>query len=709
MVKKAGIIQARYGSTRFPHKVLERVDGKPLLQLQWERLQRAKTLDTIILATTGSPIDDPIFEIAEKLKMPVFRGSERDVLDRYYRAAKHFGIDVVARITSDCPLLDPAVVDQVMDVYLRDPSRFDFVANNTPPSATFPDGMDVEVFSMSLLERAWREAVKPSEREHVTFFFWKQPERFKLHRVDAPEDWSHYRLTVDYPEDLEVIRRLVDHFHTTNKFGSLPEIIAYLRDPAARLPKSTHVFGEGWQPSLQQDALADTVQTVKAPALKLQKTEAAWKRALTLIPTGAQTFSKTPNQFVAGVAPKMVARGRGSRVWDLDGNEYLDYTLSLGPTLLGHSHPEVNRAAARCADETFNCPPLPHVLESDLAETLRRLIPSAEMVKYGKNGSDVTTAAVRVARAYTGRDHVAFCGYHGWHDWHIGATSRKKGVPEAVQRLTHRFQYNKIETLKKILSDHPGQVAAVILEPVGHTPPENQFLEKVKHLTQEHGAVLIFDEIITGFRIDLGGAQTFFGVTPDLSTFGKAMANGYPISVLCGRKDLMEQLEEVFFSFTFGGELPTIAAALKTIEILERDKVLPYIAQQGTRLRDGFNQAAKGLSIPFARCVGMDFWPEIMFDAAGGFSSLELLTLFQQEIVRRGILTRAPLFVSAAHSPCDITVTLRIFRDALAVVKLAVQNGSVKAWTEGDLIHPVIRNESSPDPAPNVIQQLHPS
>jgi glutamate-1-semialdehyde aminotransferase/spore coat polysaccharide biosynthesis protein SpsF (cytidylyltransferase family) len=690
-LKTTAIIQARCGSTRFPGKVLEKIDGKTLLEIELERLKGCETLDGILVATTGSPADDPIVDLCQKVSVPVFRGSEHDVLDRYYWAAQQVRADVVVRLTSDCPLLDPLVVDRVVSLYLANRNLYQYVANTAPPPGTFPDGMDVEVFSFDSLKEAWQKAQKRSDREHVTFYFWKQPGKFKIFRVEAPQNWSKIRLTVDYPEDLEVVRTLYLHFQKSGQNGTLEEISAYIHEHPELLSKNTHSFGEGWAPALQADAAPPSPEARKATPLKLEETEKAWSKAIRLIPGGAQTFSKAPAQFVNGVAPKMLVRGRGCKVWDLDGNEYIDYTLGLGPAILGHAHPEVIQAAANCAADLFNVPPLPHPLESTLAEKIVSLIPCAQMIKFGKNGSDATAGAVRLARACTGRDIIACCGYHGWQDWYIGSTSRWKGVPLAVRQLTRQFQYNRLDTLEKIFSDHPGNVAGVILEPVTFTPPEGDFLQKVKDLCAHHGTVLIFDETITGFRMDMRGAQGHFGIVPDLATFGKAIANGYPLSILCGKAEIMRRFDEVFYSFTFGGELPPIAAALKTIEILEREKGIEHIAAMGKIFRDGLNHIADELEVRFLQCIGYDFWPEYIFQETNDFSALEILSLMQQEIVRRGILTRAAPLISLAHSSYNISETLRIFRESLLVVREAVKTRKVREWLEGDVIQAVIR------------------
>ena len=431
----------------------------------------------------------------------------------------------------------------------------------------------------------------------------------------------------------------------------------------------------------------------RAKPLKLSNSETLFAKACKVIPGGTQTFSKAPSQHVAGVGPSVLSRGHGAKIWDVDGNEYIDYMLSLGPNILGYADEDVINAAHEGA-KLGVVSSFAHPLETELAELLVAKIPCAEMVRFGKNGSDVTTAAIRIARAYTRRDKVIVCGYHGWHDWFIGSTTRNSGVPKAVQDLTLHFNYNDIDSLLKVFNENPDDIAAVILEPVNFVEPKDNFLSKVKSITQDNGAVLIFDEIITGFRIGLGGAQAHYNVTPDLACFGKAMGNGYPISALVGRAEIMVVFEEVFFSGTFSGELVSISAALATIRSMEERDTVGHIDKLGLRLKDGYNNMAQSLGLnEITQMTGFSWWPKYSFFDKYGKGSLEIQSLFQQEIVRRGVVTRAGMFLCGSHQIADIDKTLEIFEEALVVVGEAIRTNNVIAWLDGDVIKPVIRAE----------------
>ncbi len=428
------------------------------------------------------------------------------------------------------------------------------------------------------------------------------------------------------------------------------------------------------------------------PGRSLARSREYLARARQVIPSCTQTFSKGPTQFVQEVAPLFLEHGRGSHVWDVDGNEYVDYIMALGPIVLGYDDPDVIAAVQRqLADGvTFS---LAHPLEVEVAETLAKIVPCAEMVRFGKNGSDATSGAVRAARAYTRRDVIACCGYHGWQDWYIGTTTRRRGVPVAVCELTRTFAYNDLGSLERLFAEHPGRIAAVIMEPVGVVEPEGDFLQRVATLTHANGAVLVFDEIVTGFRLALGGAQERFGVTPDLACLGKAMANGFPLSAVVGRRKIMEVFDEIFFSFTFGGETLSLAAARATIAKLREKNVIEHLWRQGATLQNGYDALARELGLADrTACIGFPPRTVLVFKDSAGVDSLEMKSLFQQEMIKRGILTAGGFSLCWAHSDDDVCRTLEACRDALAVLARAVAEDRVEAALEGPVIQPVFRS-----------------
>jgi glutamate-1-semialdehyde aminotransferase len=421
----------------------------------------------------------------------------------------------------------------------------------------------------------------------------------------------------------------------------------------------------------------------------LAKSNALWERAIKIIPKGTQTLSKGPDQFVDGVAPKYIARGKGCHVWDVDGNEYIDYPMALGPFILGYGYPSVVKAVNKQIKEgnTFT---LMHPREVELAELLVEIIPCAEMVRFGKNGADATMAAIRVSRAYTGRDHIAYYGYHGCYDWYAVTTSLNKGIPQFNRQLIHLFEYNKPSTLEKLFEQYPGQIGTVIMEQPGIEPADN-FLQKVIDIAHKNGALFILDEICTGFRYALGGAQEHYGIVPDLACFGKGMANGLPISAIVGKKEFMKELEEIFFSLTFSGETLAMAAALATINEIRNKNVIAYIWEKGKKLRERLERAGQEAGVaPFL--TGNPPRSGFSFRDSAGRESLDIKSLFLQETVKRGILFGGPIYVSFSHTDGDIERTAEASFEALRIVKKAIEEGNIDKYMEGKKVGTVYRS-----------------
>jgi glutamate-1-semialdehyde aminotransferase len=417
-------------------------------------------------------------------------------------------------------------------------------------------------------------------------------------------------------------------------------------------------------------------------AVTSQADQRLLERARRVLPGITQTYSKAPDQHVPGVYPAYLVRGDGCRVWDLEGHEYIDYPCALGPVVLGYRDPEVDLAVHAQVDRgpSFS---LGTPLEVEVAELVVEMVPSAEMVRFVKTGSEATSAAVRLGRAFTGRDHVAMCGYHGWHEWCVGHTPRNAGVPEAVRALTHQWAYNDLDSLRGVLARYPEQVGVVIMEPVGVEEPQPGFLEGVRSLAHEAGALLIFDEVITGFRLARGGAQEHFGVSADLAAFGKAVANGYPLGLVAGRADVMELVTSAtFVSGTFGGEAVSLAAARATLEKLRREPVCEHLWRQGAVLRDRFNQLAAAHEVP-ARMVGLA--PRRVLEIAphDGVDASALKGLIWQGCIDRGVLLGNANFVSYAHDDAAVAHTVEAFEYALAEAGAALRRNDVRETLRG--------------------------
>lgn len=424
---------------------------------------------------------------------------------------------------------------------------------------------------------------------------------------------------------------------------------------------------------------------------RFAKSEALLARALAVIPGGTQTFSKSRTQFPVGASPLYAERAEGYRLWDVDGNVYLDFINGLLSISLGYRDPDVD-AAVREQLERGVTLSLPMEIEIELAETIAGMVPSAEMVRFAKNGSDATAGAIRAARAFTGRERIAICGYHGWQDWYIGTTTRDLGVPKAVKSLGHRFSFNDLDSLETLLASHPGEFAAIILEPMNLVEPAPGFLEGVRDAATRAGALLVFDEIITGFRFALGGAQSLFGVTPDLTAMGKGIANGYPLSVLAGRADVMQALEKAFFSFTMGSEAISLAAARATLAKLSRPGLLDAIHDRGREVQEGARAliAQHGLESVMS-CVGHPSWSFMVIGESTDYDAWALRTLWLQEILARGVLSFGSHNMTHAHDEAAVAGLLAVYDEALFVLADAVKAGDISDRLHCDTLRPLFR------------------
>jgi len=404
------------------------------------------------------------------------------------------------------------------------------------------------------------------------------------------------------------------------------------------------------------------------------------EKAITVTPSGAQTYSKSPRTLPPGIVPLYANRADGCRIWDVDGNEYVDLISGLAAVNLGYGDQEITAAVTKQLSDGVTIS-LSHPLEAAVAQQIIDLVPCAEMVHFGKNGSDATTAAIRIARGFTARDHVITCGYHGWQDWYIGTIpSRALGVPQAFSELLHPVPYNDLEAIETELKKNP--IAAVIMEPMTMEWPRPGYLEGVRTLTERYGALLVFDEMVTGFRFSNGGAQEYFGVTPDLAAFGKGMANGFPVSAVVGRSDLMRVLERAFISGTFGGELLSLTAANVVLDRIATTSVIADIAAIGkdllSRVQAVVDELGLGDVLSFA---GHPAWVFLMWNPE--IPELEdVKNLFMQEMSRNGVLMIATHDIMASHDEAALRVITDAYRKTLTIVKQALADGNARDLVE---------------------------
>lgn len=669
MKKNVAIVQARMGSTRFPGKVMQTIQGEPLIGLLLTRLSRCRKVDEIVLATSANQENVKLVDYVRSIGFSVFLGSENDVLDRYYRAAQQHGADVVTRITGDCPLIDPEIVDQVVDRFLS--TAVDYVSNTRPP--TYPDGLDVEVFSFRALEQSWWEASGPCDREHVTLYI-KESGQFCLMNVMNYEDWSGERWTLDEPEDFLVIEKIFKNFSPCIDFSWF-SILELLKAKPTIFQENKHL--------------------VRNEGMAMGTGQKLWRRAKHVIPGGNMLLSKRPEMFLPDQWPAYFSRAKGCKVWDLDGNEYIDMSLmGVGTNILGYGNPEVDEAvikAVRAGNlSTLNCSE-----EVYLAERLIELHPWADMVRFARSGGEANAIAVRIARAISGKDKVAICGYHGWHDWYLSANLgddnnleehllkglKPKGVPWSLRGTVFTFNYNNFAELEALVKDL--DIGVIKMEVSRNKEPEDNFLSRVRHLATAHGIVLIFDECTSGFRQTYGGLHKFYGVEPDMAVFGKALGNGYAITAVIGRREIMEAAQTTFISSTFWTERIGPAAALKTLEVMEHLKAWEQITETGMWIRRELQKIAE------KHCLKIEHFglPALTGFTIVSQNSLAYKTLITQEMLRKGYLSSNSVYVSTAHTPAIVEEYFEALDPVLQLVGECEKGRDVMSLLRGPVCH----------------------
>lgn len=432
---------------------------------------------------------------------------------------------------------------------------------------------------------------------------------------------------------------------------------------------------------------------------KFEESDRLIAYAQKLIPGGCHTYSKGPDQSPL-LGPKVISHGKGSHVWDVDGNEYIDWAMGLTSVSLGHAFEPVLDAVRAELDKgvNFQCP---SPIETRLAETFLDAVPSADMVKFAKNGSTVTTAAIKLARAFTGKKYVAFCADHGFFsfdDWYIGTKPNNSGVPAEMASLSLPFRYNNIASLEDLFSRYRDQIACVILEPMEFDFPVDDFLHRVKDLCRKNGAVFILDEMITGFKLGFPGAHSLLGIEPDLSTWGKGVANGFSTCMLAGKREIMELggidhgKERVFLiSTTHGAETHALAAAIASIRYTKEHNTIESDRIKGEEIRSGVQKLIKQHQLEGSIGLkGHACWLLMTFGDREGNPSDGLKTLFFQELIKHGVLFRGTFNISVSHSSEDISRTFDAFGKTMAIYKKALDEGFQK-YLVGEPIKPVFR------------------
>lgn len=668
-MRVVAIVQARMGSTRLPNKVMKLVGGFPMIELLLARLSRAREVNEIVIATSVDPRNEPLAQHVQALGYQCSRGSENDVLDRYVQAARSARADVVIRITGDCPLVDPVLVDDAVRHFMA--VDVDYLSNTSPPS--YPDGLDIEVFTLAALERAALETQKEFDHEHVTPYL-RESGKFRQKSISNDEDLSSLRWTVDEPADFEVITRVFEYFAPNIHFG--------------------------WQQVLQLQQTHPNIfqankQLIRNEGANMGTGQKLWKRAKQVIPGGNMLLSKRAEMFLPEQWPAYFSKAKGCKVWDMDGKEYIDMSImGIGTNILGYGNDEVDAAVQQTVAagnmSTFNCPE-----EVYLAEKLVELHPWADMARLARSGGEANAIAIRIARAASGKDKVAVCGYHGWHDWYLSANLgddenlaghllpglEPKGVPQNLRGTVFPFNYNNYAELEALVDKH--DIGVIKMEVVRNKGPEDNFLHKVRKLATDRGIVLIFDECTSGFRQTFGGLHKMYGVEPDMAMFGKALGNGYAITATIGRREVMEAAQSTFISSTFWTERIGPTAALKTLEVMERVKSWETITQTGLAIRQRWQQLADkhGLKI--------DHWG---LPALTGFTfqspnALAYKTLITQEMLAQGYLAGNSVYVCTEHTPEVLKQFFDTLDPVFGLIKECEEGRDVMGLLKGPVCH----------------------
>lgn len=670
-MKVVAIVQARLGSVRLPKKVLKPITGKPMIELLLKRLSKSKELSDIVVATSNRTENDELESLIETLDFKCTRGSEHDVLSRFYESAKSCQADVVVRITGDCPLVDPELVDKCVREYIK--NDIDYFSNIDP--VTYPDGLDIEVFSFECLKRAYQDASSKYDREHVTTYI-RNSEAFMKSSIQNSTDLSEQRWSVDEPEDLKLIRNIFEYF--------APDIYFSWNRVSELITSKPELFKIN-------ESIKNNEGSIMGTGQKL------YKRAKRIISGGNMLLSKRPEMFLPDQWPSYFSKAKGCKVWDLDDNEYIDMSImGIGTNILGYGHPEVDEAVQRTIRDgnmsTLNCPE-----EVYLSEKLIELHPWADMTRLARAGGEINSIAIRIARAATGRDKVAICGYHGWHDWYLSTNLNNDksldghllpglqtdGIPRGLIGTTLPFNYNDIKQLELIINDNKNQIAAIKMEVSRNEGPKDDFLHKVRDLASKNGIALIFDECTSGFRETFGGLHKKYEVEPDIALFAKALGNGYAISACIGKKAFMEAAQQSFISSTFWTERIGPTAALKTLEIMERERSWEVITKKGQEISSRWQTLADKYDLDISTW-GLPALSGFTFNSR---KALSYKTLITQEMLKKGYLAANSIYVCTEHSEELINGYFECLEPIFSIIKDCEEGLEVESLLEGPDCH----------------------
>lgn len=645
--KIVAIIQARLNSKRFKDKILKKILNKEILMVLIERLKKSKLLDDIIVAIPNTKPNDKLRDFLKKRNIKFFRGSEKNVLNRYLKCCKKNNIKNLVRITSDCPLIDPNLLDKMAKVFKNE--KLDYLSNIE--KRTFPDGMDIEFITTKSLEIANEKVIYDYDKEHVTPYILRS-KLFKKKNYQYKKDFSDFRITLDYPGDLKVIKKIISN-SSNNLFCGVDEIIKIYKK---LYPKKKNI----------------------------NSSKINWSMAKENIAGGNMLLSKRPEQFLPNAWPSHYKKAYGCRIITSDNKKYYDLSLmGVGTNILGYANKEIDLSVARRLKKgnmsTLNCEE-----EVLLALELKKIHNWVGKVKFARSGGEANAIAIRLARAYAGKQKIAFCGYHGWHDWylatnikdsknlnkHLISNLKISGVPKNLKNTIFPFKYNDIKSFYEIFKKNP-DIGIIKMEVIRNEYPKNNFLKKIKNFAKKNKIILIFDECTTGFRQTYGGIYKLFNIEPDILILGKALGNGYAISAVLGKNEIMEKERETFISSTFWTESIGPTAALKTLELMKKQKSWLKITKIGKYIISKWKKIAKKYSVDI-EIKGIPALCSFEFKSNNNLLYKNLIT---QEMLKKGFLASTTIYISTEHKNYILKKYFKILDNIFKIISKC-ENGS---------------------------------
>ena len=635
-MKTIAIIQARLTSKRFPSKVLKKIGKRSLIQLINERLKLSKYLDDIVFSIPNNAQNKRLESHLIGNKIKYHKGSENNVVIRYLNTAKKFEADNIIRVTADCPLVDPKMLDQMLHTFKK--NKIDYLANIRDPlnkydKYFYPDGFDLEIFTTKCLEKSIKKIKTKYDKEHVTTFI-RNSNLFKKQFVKNNIDLTSLKLSVDTKKNFNNIKKIYNIFYPKINF-SFKDILMH--------KKIQKIFKK---------------KMVKK--IKIDRGLELWSRAKNIIPGGTMLLSKNPDRYLPNAWPTYFKTAKGCIITDLDNNKFKDLsTMGVGTNVLGYGNNLVDNAVKKVIQNgnlsTLNCKE-----EVLLAEKLIEIHPWFQMVKFARTGGEANSIAIRIARAAAGKDNIAICGYHGWHDWYLSTNlnyTKKnnlnahlmkdlniKGVPKKLKDTVFSFHYGDYKTLENLVNHK--NIGIIKMEVCRNTEPNISFLKKVRKLASRNKIVLIFDECTTGFRGNFGGLHKKINVYPDISIFGKTLGNGYAITSIIGKKEIMEHANNSFISSTFWTERIGPTAGLKTIEVMKNTKSWQTINKVGNKIKKRWWQLFKYYNLK----VNINGIPSLLNFVFESKNHQAYKTLITQEMLKKNFLATNTIYPCTKHS-----------------------------------------------------------